>query len=168
MISLDQVLLLQKKVETAVEKIRSLNGQVLQLQSENDALRRKCTELQNSLADKSGLVSSLEAEQNQIEETIRKALDQLDDVENAVLDSETGPALETEQDGQADFTFTETKTAEPQAQADITKQDTSVATENAAETTPIQFTEEQQEKPTDNSAGNEASSGDINGQFDIF
>ncbi|MBO7638623.1 MAG: cell division protein ZapB [Treponema sp.] len=167
MISLDQVLLLQKKVETAVEKIRSLNGQVLQLQSENDALRRKCTELQNSLADKSGLVSSLEAEQSQIEETIRKALDQLDDVENAVLDSESGPALETAQDGQADFNFTETKTAEPQAQAEISKQDSSAASENAAETTPIQFTEDQQEK-TDSSEGNEASSGDINGQFDIF
>ena len=122
MISLDQVLLLQKKVETAVEKIRSLNGQVLQLQSENDALRRKCTELQNSLADKSGLVSSLEAEQNQIEETIRKALDQLDDVENAVLDAESGHALETAQDGQADFAFTETKPAEPKAQEDNSKQ----------------------------------------------
>ena len=167
MISLDQVLLLQKKVETAVEKIRALNAQVLQLQSENDALRSKCSELQNSLADKSGLVSSLEAEQNQIEETIRKALDQLDDVENAVLDSETGPALETEQDGQADFNFTETKSTETQAPLENQKQDSSAVQENVAETTPIQFTEEQQEK-TDNAVNKELPSGDINGQFDIF
>jgi len=60
MISLDQVLLLQKKVETAVEKIRSLNAEVLQLKSDNDALRRTCAELKNSLADKSGSVSSME------------------------------------------------------------------------------------------------------------
>ena len=168
MISLDQVLLLQKKVETAVEKIRSLNGQVLQLQSENDALRSKCSELQNSLADKSGLVSSLEAEQNQIEETIRKALDQLDDVENAVLDAESGHALETEQVGQADFNFTETKTAEPNAQPDNSKQNPPVAQENAAETTPIQYTEEKQEQAPESSGDKESSSGDINGQFDIF
>ncbi len=162
MISLDQVLLLQKKVETAVEKIRALNAQVLQLQSENDALRSKCSELQNSLADKSGLVSSLEAEQSQIEETIRKALDQLDDVENAVLDSESGHALETAQDGQADFAFTETKPAEPKAQEDNSKQNQAVAQDNAADTTPIQYTEEKKEQAP------ESSSSDINGQFDIF
>ena len=161
MISLDQVLLLQKKVEIAVEKIRSLNAQVLQLQSENDALRSKCSELQNSLADKSGLVSSLEAEQSQIEETIRKALDQLDDVENAVLDSESGPALETEQAGQADFNFTESNTSVPQNKADNSSQDTSIPEEKTQETTPIQFTEEKQEKP-------QPSSSEINGQFDIF
>ncbi|MBP5443182.1 MAG: cell division protein ZapB [Treponema sp.] len=158
MISLDQVLLLQKKVETAVEKIRTLNTKVLQLQSENDALRSKCAELQNSLADKSGLVSSLEAEQNQIEETIRKALDQLDDVENAVLDSESGPALETEQAGQADFNFTETKdqAVQPEPQ------------QNTADTTPIQPAEEQKDKAPETPAATEPQSSDINGQFDIF
>jgi FtsZ-binding cell division protein ZapB len=82
MISLDQVLLLQQKVETAVEKIKTLKSEISQLESENDALRRKCAELTNSLEDKTGLVSSLEAEQNQIEETILKALDQLDAVED--------------------------------------------------------------------------------------
>ena len=85
MISLDQVVLLQKKVEAAVAKINSLNGEVAQLSSENDALRRKCAELTNALADKSGLVSSLEAEQNRIEKGILEALDQLDAVEDAAL-----------------------------------------------------------------------------------
>jgi len=42
MISLDQVLLLQKKVETAVEKIGALTSSNTQLKSENDALRSKC------------------------------------------------------------------------------------------------------------------------------
>lgn len=82
MISLDQVVLLQKKVEAAVAKITALNGEIAQLYSENDALRRKCAELTNALADKSGLVSSLRTEQNQIEQSILKALEQLDTVED--------------------------------------------------------------------------------------
>ena len=166
MISLDQVLLLQKKVETAVEKIRSLNAEVLQLKSDNDALRRTCAELKNSLADKSGLVSSMEAEQSQIEETIRKALDQLDDVENAVLDSESGPALETQQADQADFNFTETKEADLPQEANQTVP--TEAQQKAADTTPIHPMEEQKNKAPDNTAPSEPQASDIKGQFDIF
>ena len=166
MISLDQVLLLQKKVETAVEKIRSLNAEVLQLKSDNDALRRTCAELKNSLADKSGLVSSMEAEQSQIEETIRKALDQLDDVENAVLDSESGPALETQQADQADFNFTETKEADLTQQANQSAQ--TEATQKDADTRPIQQVEEQKKQVPENPAPAEPQASDINGQFDIF
>jgi len=96
--SIDQILLLQKKVNTAVEKIKQMNDLVSRLQSENDALRRKCAELTNSLEDKTELVSSMEAEQSQIEESIRRALDQLDEVENSVLASvveNTEPVRET-------------------------------------------------------------------------
>jgi len=78
MISLDQVLLLEQKVESAVEKIR-------QLQDENDALRRKCSELTNALSSKSEQLSSYENDQNQIEQGIRKALDRLTSIENSVL-----------------------------------------------------------------------------------
>lgn len=85
MSSIDQILLLQKKVNTAVEKIKQMNDLVSRLKSENDALRRKCAELTNSLEDKTELVSSMEAEQIQIEESIKRALDQLDEVENSVL-----------------------------------------------------------------------------------
>ena len=53
MISLDQVLLLEQKVESAVEKIR-------QLQNENDALRKKCSELTNALSSKSEQLSNFE------------------------------------------------------------------------------------------------------------
>lgn len=98
MSSIDQILLLQKKVNTAVEKIKQMNDLVSQLKSENDALRRKCAELTNSLEDKTELVSSMEAEQSQIEESIRRALDQLDEVENSVLASvveNTEPVRET-------------------------------------------------------------------------
>ena len=78
MISLDQILLLERKVESAVEKIS-------QLQSENDALRTKCAELTNALADKSERLSSIEQDQNKIENGILKALNRLNSIENSVL-----------------------------------------------------------------------------------
>ena len=78
MISLDQILLLERKVESAVEKIS-------QLQSENDALRTKCAELTNALADKSERLSSIEQDQSKIEDGILKALDRLNSIENSVL-----------------------------------------------------------------------------------
>lgn len=92
MISLDQVLLLQKKVETAVEKINFLTGQVEQLKNDNDALRTKCAELTKALDEKTELVSSLEVNQGQIEEGILTALNRLDTVENAILDGSNGNA----------------------------------------------------------------------------
>ena len=78
MISLDQVFLLEQKVESAVAKIQ-------QLQAENDALRSKCDELTNALSAKSEQLSSFEADQSQIESGIKKALDRLNSIENSVL-----------------------------------------------------------------------------------
>ena len=78
MISLDQVYLLEQKVESAVEKIQ-------QLQAENDALRNKCTELTNALSAKSEQLSNFESDQNQIETGIKNALDRLNSIENSVL-----------------------------------------------------------------------------------
>lgn len=78
MISLDQVFLLEQKVESAVEKIQ-------QLQAENDALRSKCLELTNALSSKSEQLSSFENDQTQIEDGIKKALERLSTIENSVL-----------------------------------------------------------------------------------
>lgn len=78
MISLDQVYLLEQKVESAVEKIQ-------QLQAENDALRSKCNELTNALSVKSEQLSNFESDQSQIENGIKKALDRLNSIENSVL-----------------------------------------------------------------------------------
>ena len=82
MISLDQVYLLEQKVESAVEKIQ-------QLQAENDALRSKCDELTNALSAKSEQLSSFESDQSQIESGIKKALDRLNSIENSVLRTAT-------------------------------------------------------------------------------
>ena len=80
MISIDQVLLLEEKVESAVKKIEQLNA-------ENAALRSKCAELTNALNAKSEQFSSFESNQSKIEEGILKALSRLNAVENVVLRS---------------------------------------------------------------------------------
>jgi len=80
MISLDQVLLLQQKVESAVAKIA-------QLQAENDALRSKCSELTNALSSKSEQLSTIELDQDKIESGIKNALNRLSSIENSVLNA---------------------------------------------------------------------------------
>ena len=89
MISLDQVLLLEEKVESAVAKIQ-------QLEAENDALRNKCSELTNALSAKTEQLASYESEQNKIESGIIKAIDRLNSIENSVLKAAGSiPAKET-------------------------------------------------------------------------
>ena len=85
MISLEQIMLLRSKVDTAVERLGALTAENSQLKSENDALRSKCAELTNALSEKTELVSNLEADQSKIEEGILLALNRLNTVENTVL-----------------------------------------------------------------------------------
>lgn len=105
MISLDQVLLLEKKVESAVAKIQ-------QLQAENDALRKKCDELTNSLSSKSELLSSFESDQNQIENGIKNALDRLSSIENTVLETFSSLSNQQTNIGQVQSSKTETHRTE--------------------------------------------------------
>lgn len=146
MISLDQVLLLQKKVETAVEKIGSLNGIISQLKAENDALRSKCAELTNSLSEKSELISTFEAEQGKIEEGILSALNRLDTVENTLLSnipavSQNAPAAEETQVSEAAVTSAETNTPAEETISEPVIQDTP-AEEQQSENTELNFTED--------------------------
>lgn len=83
MISVDTILLLQQKVESAVQKIE-------QLKSENDALRAERSELTKALSEKSELLSRFSADEKRIEDGILGALSRLDTVENALLDSSGG------------------------------------------------------------------------------
>lgn len=87
MISLDQVILLEEKVESAVKKIQ-------QLQEENAALRTKCDELTNALSLKSEQLSNFTSDQSQIEMGIKKALERLDSIENSVLKNRENPAVQ--------------------------------------------------------------------------
>ena len=78
MTTLDQVRLLEEKVESAVTKMQ-------QLQAENDALRKKCAELTNALSSKTEQLSSFSTDKSEIEDGIKKALDRLSYIENSVL-----------------------------------------------------------------------------------
>ncbi|MCR5080817.1 MAG: hypothetical protein K6B17_05695 [Treponema sp.] len=149
MISLDQVLLLQEKVGTAVEKINSLNAKVLQLESDNDALRRKCAELTNALSEKSELVSSLESTQNKIEQSILLTLNRLDAVENSILTTEDGSA-EAENQNYFQSEDTEPSPEEPEVE-EIQEQTIPVVQEQPESVTP---------PPAQNST--------LNDNFDIF
>ena len=97
MISVDKIYLLQKKVESAVQKIE-------QLKSENDALRTKCSELTNALSEKTELLSNFMADEKKIESGIMSALDRLDSVENSLLDNAMqNSAQSVEEPSNADF-----------------------------------------------------------------
>ena len=87
MVTLDQVELLEQKVESAVAKIQSLTAENKQLQTENDALRNKCSELSNALSAKSEQLSFFEQNQSQVESGILNALNRLNSIENQVLNS---------------------------------------------------------------------------------
>lgn len=80
MVSLDQILVLEQKVESAVKKIS-------QLQAENDALRSKCAELTNALSSKSEQLSSFEQDQGLIESKIASLISRFANIENTVMDA---------------------------------------------------------------------------------
>src|SRR5574344_1267981 len=82
MITLDQVKLLEQKVESAVLKIK-------QLEAESDALRTRCLELTNALSSKTELLSTLQQERDLIESGILSALNNLDQLENNVISEST-------------------------------------------------------------------------------
>lgn len=93
MITLDQVLMLEQKVESAVVKIQ-------QLQAENDALRKQCAELTNALSSKSEQLTSFETNQNKIESGILNALDRLNQIENSVLKVAGQDAIQNQRQSQ--------------------------------------------------------------------
>lgn len=78
MITLDQVQMLEKKVETIVLKMNDLQKQNSSLQEKN----RNLIEENSILKQK---ISSFEADQNRIEQGILNALDRLNSMENSVL-----------------------------------------------------------------------------------
>ena len=163
MISLDQVLLLEQKVENAVAKIAQLNA-------ENAALRRKCVELTNALSAKTEQFSSFKSDQNKIEEGILKALERLNTVENAVHSEVTSSTIENVTSDTTNQLFQEDyNTDNTSFQNQILEQETS--TESNFEDIPLNDFQndviEDEEFPTDSpieSTGETSSQA----QFDIF
>ena len=170
MISLDQILVLEKKVESAVNKIT-------QLQAENDALRSKCAELTNALSSKSEQLSSFEQDQGLIESKIVNLINRFNNIENSVLDvigstdSMQSPVAAIQQPVQTPAPEQSVQQAQIPNQNPIAQSQTYVPASEPVVSTPVETeSEEMQQSFFDM---NEVSSTDDNqsqesGQFDIF
>lgn len=170
MISLDQILILEKKVESAVNKIT-------QLQAENDALRSKCAELTNALSSKSEQLSSFEQDQGLIESKIVNLINRFNNIENSVLDvigssgSMQSPVAAIQQPVQTPAPEQSVQQTQVPNQNPIAQSQTYVPASEPVVSTPVETeTEEMQQSFFDM---NEVSSQDDNqsqesGQFDIF
>lgn len=169
MVSIDKVLLLQEKVESAVKVIS-------QLKSENDALRTQCSELTNALSEKTKLLSSFQADEQKIEDGILKALDRLNAVENAVIktvESESEQIVEKENIEKA-IPKNEEILQESVDSVETKNVDTEVKTEDTLFQEPVQAPEivnNQEQTPLTSQSETKPESEtniDSNGQFDIF
>lgn len=108
MVSIEQIAVLEQKVESAVAKIA-------QLTAENDALRSKCVELTNALSEKTEQLSAFHADQNKIEVGIMKALEQLKSLEGSLLPKETSEQVSQEE------TVSENESAENKSESPATE-----------------------------------------------
>ena len=128
MISFDQVLLLEERVESAVKRIEQLNA-------ENAALRTKIAELSSALNAKSEQFSSFQSNQSRIEEGILKALNRLNAVENVVIQSAAIPQQQTVQTPQSQPALSQPESVQNQpvnSEAAVSSQE--VKAENPAQT----------------------------------
>ena len=170
MITFDQILLLQEKIESAANKIK-------QLQAENDALRSKCAELTNALSSKSEQLSSFEQDQGLIESKIVNLINRFNNIENSVLDvigssgSMQSPVAAIQQPVQTPAPEQSVQQAQIPNQNPIAQSQTYVPASEPVVSTPVETeSEEMQQSFFDM---NEISSQDDNqsqesGQFDIF
>ncbi|MGL4987247.1 MAG: cell division protein ZapB [Treponemataceae bacterium] len=85
MISLEQIQLLEKKVETAITRILELQAENSLLKSSNSDLTIQNEQLVQKVADLQESVSVYEVDKDRIEQGIVSALNRLTDVENTVL-----------------------------------------------------------------------------------
>lgn len=82
MLSLDQVRLLEDRVQKAVSKIQTLTSENTHLRSELSALQTRVVELE-------GLVNAFKDDQGRIEEGILNALDKLSAFEDSVFHADS-------------------------------------------------------------------------------
>ena len=129
MITLDQVQLLEKKIE---EIISIMNN----LQKQNSALQEKNRELieKNSLLMQR--ISSFEADQNRIEQGILNALDRLNSMENSAL--KVGTSATTEQNVQEVVPSNTEKVAEETTQPNELTNFSNIQTEQVVQEQEVQ------------------------------
>ena len=166
MVTLDQVLLLQEKVETAVKKITSLNEKVMQLESENDALRSKCAELTKAISEKSELVSTLEDTQAKIEQSILETLNRLDAVQDSILSRDDSNVNSVSNSHLVSHEFADVESEPVQVPVAESKsiQENVIEPESQTQIVPEEESFEFEQKDEVVSENNSS----LSGQFDIF
>lgn len=166
MVTLDQVLLLQEKVETAVKKITSLNERVMQLESENDALRSKCAELTKAISEKTELVSTLEDTQAKIEQSILETLNRLDAVQDSILsrDDSNVNSVSNSHLVSHEFADVESEPVQPPVAEPKSIQENEIEPESQTQIVPEEESFEFEQKDEVVSENNSS----LSGQFDIF
>lgn len=102
MLTLDQVRLLENRVEKAVGRIQSLT-------SENTHLHTQLTTLQARVNELEGLVRVFKDDQGRIEEGILNALDRLSAFEDSVY-TDTSSSFEESESEETEFTNNENNT----------------------------------------------------------
>ncbi|MBQ0040118.1 MAG: hypothetical protein KBS64_06815 [Treponema sp.] len=170
MITLDQVLLLQEKVESAVEKISSMTDRIKQLETENDALRSKCAELTKAVSEKTELVSTLETAQDKIEESILRTIDRLDSVEDSILGSDGGQTS-VEESTEEPFVYEqeETESGLLHKSEQVEAQQTAVEQPQVFEDTPAEEENSKEQEALQNAFTTDTPAPSaLDGQFDIF
>lgn len=166
MVTLDQVLLLQEKVETAVKKITSLNERVMQLESENDALRSKCAELTKAISEKTELVSTLEDTQAKIEQSILETLNRLDAVQDSILsrDDSNVNSVSNSHLVSHEVADVESEQVQPSVAESKSIQENEIEPESQTQIVPEEESFEFEQKDEVVSENNSS----LSGQFDIF
>ena len=166
MVTLNQVLLLQEKVETAVKKITSLNERVMQLESENDALRSKCAELTKAISEKSDLVSTLEDTQPKIEQSILETLNRLDAVQDSILsrDDSNVNSVSNSHLVSHELADVESEPVQPPVSESKSIQENEIEPESQTQIVPEEESFEFEQKDEVVSENNSS----LSGQFDIF
>jgi chromosome segregation ATPase len=94
MISLEQIHTLERKVQAAVSRIRSLADERDTLTAENATLKERLESYEERVAELQTLVSAFKADQEEIEAGIVAALGHLDELEDTVSEPPE-PAAET-------------------------------------------------------------------------
>lgn len=166
MLSLDQVLLIQQKVESALQKITTQAERITELETENASLNDKLRNLEAAFSEKEAKLSSMELEQTRIEESILHTLSRLDTIEDSLLKAEDSG----ESTPQSDTQNNDDLPSQSELNGQSPEPTLQIFQNNDAETASSETEPAPHNEPEapDGSGSSPEGSSDLNGQFDIF
>ncbi len=123
MLNLDQVRLLENRVERAVDRIQNLTAENRRLTTELETVRKRVQDLE-------GLVNSFRNDQGRIEEGILNALERLSAFEEAVLTTPEANEPESQATGNPDADNSAVPASQIEAEWDNMSEESSENTES--------------------------------------